>query len=430
MKRTNPVAIFIVFLIIFGMMIVAAADDVKGRSTGWGWCAKCGADRKLSSHDFTHGEGSRGGNSGYSSDQMAADVIATGANAFMKGFNREIQRQQMERQRLAEEAYQSNLAGNEYFERYDYDNAIMSYEQALRFAPHDNVIRNNLNNARAMKVSVIGDEYYDNGDMETAVRYYEDALSIAPGDEWIRRRLNNARRDIAIKDYESQLPASRAKLSKELGDLAEELGTSTAPAGGAFGFMESDELAVDTSDLRNASNEMTKEQAIKEYSETRDHSYKTLTIKDVPPPVLEQQISTETVKGEGDDPELWKNMKEGSNNYRKEASEWIDKKKEEFKVWTYGETYDRTVGRAFRGAKKIKEFKDDVEEGIKDMKEIVDEPYSHAQKGMQQGPAYLADPDDGGKFEENYNEGIQGAGDRAIDKTNKMRNKNIKKHLN
>lgn len=200
----------------------------RGRSTGWGWCAICGTDRGPG-HDFTHGQGSGGGGSGYST----SDVAVSGFNAFMRGFNQAIQQRQQEMQRRNAEATRYNNIGVDYFKNGDYDNAIIYYEHALSIQPHDRQIRQNLNSARAEKAYDLAEEYYDADNFEMAVVYFKQAVNYTPyrkRREYFKERLGRAEYIIKDRIEKAKLAESKKRAGEALDELYEEIKDSPSSA--------------------------------------------------------------------------------------------------------------------------------------------------------------------------------------------------------
>jgi len=103
--------------------------------------------------------------------------VDTAVNLGINFMNQVISGYQQEQQRVANEATAANNKGTSYYNRGDFEAAIMFYEQAHQINPSDHQIRDNLNLAKARRLIKIGDDYkYD--DPDTAIRYYEQALAI------------------------------------------------------------------------------------------------------------------------------------------------------------------------------------------------------------------------------------------------------------
>lgn len=99
-------------------------------------------------------------------------------------------------QRRAQKAHDLNLEGNEQYSKGNWSQAIQLYREALKVAPDDPVIQQNLKNAEAKEKAHAlhrkGLDVYQYRDWAAAARYFREALQTTPGDPVIQQNLKDA----------------------------------------------------------------------------------------------------------------------------------------------------------------------------------------------------------------------------------------------
>ena len=134
--------------------------------------------------------------------------------------------QEIERQRR-QEASNYNVLGDEEYKRGYYDKAIQYYLKALEYAPNEQIIRNNLRNARKHKeriekmlsTNARGMDYYNQNNWQLAIDYFPRALMHAESREnreIIEKNLKNAKMALSFERREQEEQHKRRSWKHEI----------------------------------------------------------------------------------------------------------------------------------------------------------------------------------------------------------------------
>jgi tetratricopeptide (TPR) repeat protein len=133
------------------------------------------------------------------------------------------------RQRAAERRTQTahglNEKGHEQYRKGNWVAAAQFYREALKTAPDDPVIQQNLKNAeareKARSLNLKGIAQSQNLDWEAAARYFREALQAAPDDPVLQRNLKQME-DILASEERSRIDRQNATSERKIAEAARE----------------------------------------------------------------------------------------------------------------------------------------------------------------------------------------------------------------
>jgi tetratricopeptide (TPR) repeat protein len=99
----------------------------------------------------------------------------------------------------------ANTQGDQYYRDKNWDAAILSYEEALRYYPTNSIAASNLKLARSAKANTQGDQYYRDKNWDAAISSYEEALHYDPKNSTAASNLKLAR-SAKAKESQNQNP--------------------------------------------------------------------------------------------------------------------------------------------------------------------------------------------------------------------------------
>ncbi len=380
----------LVFVVAWTGSAWAANCPYCGRS--YGEAAPWGGERERLEalrleHEATCPARYASGSSSYAAPSYGANawsgVASNLAGSFMDGWNRGM------------EAVELNNLGNAAFERNDFDTAVSYYEQALQLSPGNALFARSLQWAHGGQLNEKGVAAYNSGDYDTALTFFEQAEALNPQGRAIVDNLRETRARIA--EREAAIERALETLKREA--MTEELrdAPSSQNAGPPREIGE-----ADLGEARSGGQRL------------QEDYYRTLEVKEVPPPVVPltgavgAPAPPAAVPNESGRPGFWEEARkaagkvgDGFRMARKAVRDWLEEQ-------SFRQTIDRIPGiSTLRGAmEKGKKVYEDLRRQTRSI-------FDHAMHGASEGSKRLADPNDRGRFEEEYHRGLGELGEET-----------------